>query len=169
MNFLELAQARYSVRAFSDKAVEPEKLAYIMECARYAPSAVNYQPWKFYVVKSPAAREKMQKVYPREWFRSAPLYILACGDSSLSWKRSFDGKDHLDIDVAIAVEHICLAAIGQELGSCWVCHFDVDLCKEEFKLPPEMVPVAVIPVGYPVQERSRWSERKNLSEIMEVL
>lgn len=168
MNLLEIAQKRHSVRSFSEKIIEPEKLAYILECARQAPSAVNYQPWKFYVVTSPEAKDKIRKVYPRNWMDSAPMFILACGDSSQSWKRSFDGKDHLDIDVAIAVEHICLAAAEQGLGSCWVCHFDAELCKQEFKLAPEIVPVAIIPIGYPAKETGRQTDRKNLSEIMEV-
>ncbi|MCW0481291.1 nitroreductase family protein [Gaoshiqia sediminis] len=168
MNLLELTQKRHSVRSFSGQPVESEKLAYILECARHAPSAVNYQPWKFYVITKPEAKEKLQQIYPRKWFETAPMYLLACGDSSQSWKRSFDGKDHLDIDVAIAVEHICLAAAEQGLGSCWVCHFDTDLCQKEFGLPHEMVPVAIIPLGYPAKETTRQTDRKALSEIMEV-
>ena len=169
MKLLELIQKRHSVRSFSSKAVEPEKIAYLMECAQQAPSAVNYQPWKFYIITQSPSLEKIREIYPRGWFSSAPMYILACGDSSQSWKRSFDGKDHLDIDVAIAVEHICLAAAEQGLGSCWVCHFDAELCRKQFNLPPEIVPVAIVPIGYPDKETQRKTDRKNLSEIMEVL
>lgn len=53
MNFLELTRARYSVRNYTDRLVEPEKLDYIFECVRMAPSAVNYQPWRFAVVTDP--------------------------------------------------------------------------------------------------------------------
>ena len=121
MNFLELTKRRCSVRKYASRPVETEKLDYILEAARMAPSAVNYQPWCFLVVKSDKGREKIQSCYPREWFKQAPCYIVVCGDHAQSWKRA-DGKDHMDIDAAIAAEHICLAAAEQGLGSCWVCN-----------------------------------------------
>lgn len=169
MNFLELVKLRCSVRSFSAKAIEPEKLDYILECARLAPSAVNYQPWRFFIARSDSAKKALQKCYNREWFASAPLYILACGDASQSWKRGSDGKDHLDIDVAIAVEHISLAAAEQGLGTCWVCNFDVALCKQELKLSDSLIPIAIIPLGYPAGTVERKGTRKNIGEIVEEL
>ena len=151
MNFLELTKRRCSVRKYASRPVETEKLDYILEAARMAPSAVNYQPWCFLVVKSDKGREKIQSCYPREWFKQAPCYIVVCGDHAQSWKRA-DGKDHMDIDAAIAAEHICLAAAEQGLGSCWVCNFDVALCRQQFGLPPTVEPVVLIPVGYPEDE-----------------
>jgi len=169
MNFLELVKHRCSVRSFSDKEIEPEKLEYILECARLAPSAVNYQPWRFFVASSDEAKTKLQRCYNREWFTSAPLYILACGDTSQSWKRGSDGKDHLDIDVAIAVEHICLAAAEQGLGTCWVCNFDAALCRQELNLPENLIPVAIIPLGYPAVTIERKGSRKDIGDIVEKL
>ena len=101
MNFLELTKRRCSVRKYASRPVETEKLDYILEAARMAPSAVNYQPWCFLVIKSDKGREKIQACYPREWFKQAPCYIVVCGDHAQSWKRA-DGKDHMDIDAAIA-------------------------------------------------------------------
>ena len=166
MKFLELVKLRSSVRSFSGKAVEPEKLEYVLECARLAPSAVNYQPWRFVVASSADAKKKLQQCYNRAWFTSAPLYILACGDVGQSWKRGSDGKDHLDIDVAIAVEHICLAAAEQGLGTCWVCNFDVALCRQELNLPENLIPIAIIPLGYPADKVERRGSRKDLDEIV---
>ncbi|TCN70491.1 nitroreductase [Acetobacteroides hydrogenigenes] len=166
MNFLELVKHRASVRSFSERAVEAKTLEYILECARLAPSAVNYQPWRFFVVSSAEAKKALQRCYNREWFTSAPLYILACGDSGKSWKRGSDGKDHLDIDVAIAVEHICLAAAEQGLGTCWVCNFDAALCSQELRLPENLIPVAIIPLGYPAGEVERRGSRKDIEEIV---
>ena len=100
MNFLELTKRRCSVRKYASRPVETEKLDYILEAARMAPSAVNYQPWCFLVIKSDKGREKIQACYPREWFKQAPCYIVVCGDHAQSWKRA-DGKDHMDIDAAI--------------------------------------------------------------------
>ena len=135
MNFLDLVKARYSVRSYRPQAVEREKVEYLLECARLAPSAVNFQPWRFFVVASDACREALRRCYHREWFAEAPLCIAVCVDESVSWKRKSDGHDHADIDAAIAAEHICLAAAEQGLGSCWVCNFDVPLCREALELP----------------------------------
>lgn len=109
MSFLELARKRCSIRKYAPKNVEQEKIDYILEAARLAPSAVNYQPWYFVWVQSAEGKAKLQECYPREWFKQAPYYLIVCGDHQQSWKRG-DHKDHMDIDTAIATEHICLAA-----------------------------------------------------------
>lgn len=76
MNILELSQTRFSARKYTDEAVSDDDLAYILECARLAPSAVNRQPWKFVVVRSKEAKEQLWQAYDRDWFRTAPLYIV---------------------------------------------------------------------------------------------
>lgn len=79
MDFLELTKKRYSVRSYTSQEVEKEKLDYILECARYAPSAVNKQPWQFIVIQSELQKKKLQKVYSAKWFAEAPyisLYVL---------------------------------------------------------------------------------------------
>ena len=91
MNFLDLVKARYSVRSYRPQAVEREKVEYLLECARLAPSAVNFQPWRFFVVASDARREALRRCYHREWFAEAPLCIAVCVDESVSWKRKSDG------------------------------------------------------------------------------
>lgn len=101
MSFLELARKRCSIRKYAPKNVEQEKIDYILEAARLAPSAVNYQPWYFVWVQSAEGKAKLQECYPREWFKQAPYYLIVCGDHQQSWKRG-DHKDHMDIDTAIA-------------------------------------------------------------------
>ena len=166
MKFQELVKARRSIREYLAKEIEEEKLNYILECARLAPSAVNFQPWYFVVAKSPESKCKLQQCYNREWFNTVPLFIIACGDTSQSWKRKADGKDHMDIDMAIAVEHICLAAAEQGLGSCWVCNFDVNLCKQLFELPGHIEPIALIPIGYATKSEIKTQPRKELDDIV---
>ncbi len=169
MNLLELAQKRCSIRKYASSPVEDEKLAYILEAGRMAPSAVNFQPWYFVIIRQEAGRAKIQECYAREWFRSAPLYILVCGDHSQSWKRSSDRKDHMDIDVAIATEHISLAAAEQGLGSCWVCNFDTDLCRKHFNLPDTIEPAVILTIGYPESPdlfEQTSKTRKTLEEII---
>jgi len=155
---------RYSCRAYLDKPVEEEKLEYIKECMRLAPSAVNRQPWKFRIVRSQEGREKLQSCYSRPWFNDAPLYILASVLHDQEWVRA-DGKPHGDIDVAIAVEHLCLAATAQGLGSCWVCNFDAQRCHELFQLPETEEPVVIIPIGYSAVAETPTKTRKALEEL----
>ena len=169
MNLLTIISKRRSVREFTKDEIEQDKIDYIMECARLAPSAVNLQPWKFIIVKSDEKKELLHQCYHREWFVHAPLYIIALEDTTQSWKRSSDSKDHGEIDVTIAVEHIVLAAEEKGLGTCWVCNFKVDLCKELFNLPENLVPIAIIPIGYPAKEQEEVSNRKAMQEIIEII
>lgn len=168
MNFIELCKNRCSVRDFLPNPVEREKLEYLLEAARLAPSAVNFQPWLFLVVREEENRHKMQECYHREWFKSAPCYILICADHSHSWKRKVDGKDFSDVDASIAIEHMCLAAVEVGLGTCWVCNFDPQKVIDNFNLPENLEPIAILPVGYPNQQPCNEipKVRKPMTEIV---
>ena len=169
MNILAIAQKRCSIRSYSNQPIEEEKLAYVLETARLAPSAVNYQPWYFIVIRESEGCENIRACYPREWFKSAPAYILICGDHAQSWKRAADGKDHMDIDVAIATEHLCLAAAEQGLGTCWVCNFDIERCKTAFNIPDEIEPVVILSIGYPSDSNLFEQTPKKRKPIDEVI
>lgn len=164
MNFLELVNSRYSCRAYKALDVEREKLDYILECVRLAPSAVNRQPWKFRIISNDEDIAKIRQCYHREWFQTAPMYIMASILHDQEWVRS-DGKHHGDIDIAIAVEHLCLAATEQGLATCWVCNFKADICKDLFVLPENEEPAVIIPLGYAGDEL-RPKTRKPLDEII---
>jgi len=170
MNFDEVIRKRKSIRKFSEKPVDKEAILQLLESARLAPSAVNFQPWKFYVCTSEEAKKAIRESYSREWFAGAQVYIVACGDHSRSWKRPADGKDHCDIDIAIAVEHIVLKATDLGLGTCWVCNFDPLKVKEALHLSEEFEPIVLLPLGYPADNYEadpRNSKRKSLEEIAE--
>lgn len=147
MTLLELIQNRYSVRAYLPDAVEDEKLNYILECARLAPSACNFQPWRFYVVKSDEAKKIVRKSYDRTWLDNVPLYIVVTKNNTESWKRN-DGKDSGDIDAAIVAEHICLAATEQNLGTCWICNFHLSILSQGLNIPQDEEAIAIFPIGY---------------------
>ena len=169
MKIIDLIQKRCSIRDYADQQIEHEKLEYILESARLAPSACNLQPWRFVVIQSDEGKEKIRSCYERNWFKTAPLYILVCGDHSESWKRDADNKDHTDIDIAIATEHICLAATEQGLGTCWVCHFDTKRCIELFNIPEQIEPIAIISIGYPSTPdlfKKTQKKRKSPEEII---
>ncbi len=169
MDFLELTKKRFSARNYKSDKVEQDKIDYIIECARLAPSAVNYQPWHFLVVIGEEQKQKVRQCYNRDWFAKAPLYIAVCVDESEAWVRKSDNKNHADIDAAIATEHICLAATEMGLGSCWVCNFDLDLFRSNFQLPSEKYPVAIISLGYIEKQPEHFSTRKEMAEIVTIL
>lgn len=167
-SFIELAKKRYSCRSYQNQPLPKEVLERILEAARIAPSAVNYQPWHFVVVTDMDLLRKVRSCYTRDWLNSAPAIIVACGDHSKSWRRS-DGKDHCDIDIAIAVDHITLAAADMGLATCWVCKFDAMACSSLLGLPANITPVVLIPVGYPadISDPNRHSDkRKKLDDIV---
>ena len=163
MDFLDLVKQRYSCRSYQEKSVEQEKLDYVMECVRFAPSAVNKQPWKFYIVKDESEKGKLRECYNRDWFNTAPMYIICSILHDEEWVRS-DGKHHGDIDIAIAVEHLCLAATELGLGTCWVCNFRSAHCKELFLMPEEEEPAVIIPLGHPASDISP-KKRKDMDEV----
>ncbi len=166
MNFKELIEQRYSVRSYQDKEVEKEKLVAILEAGQIAPSAVNNQPWHFIVVQKSENHKQFSEIYHRDWFEQAPVYIVVCGDHNLAWKRNEDGKDHCDIDAAIAVDHMSLQATELGLGTCWICNFHVDKCKGFFNLPDHIEPIAILSLGYPTDKKTPVKKRKSLEEIV---
>jgi nitroreductase len=170
MNFIDFACKRHSVRSYKPQPVESEKLTYLLEAARIAPSAVNFQPWKMIVINDPTILHQLQEAYPRDWFSMAPTCIVVCGDHQRSWKRSSDEKDYCDVDVAIAVTHLTLAAADQGLSTCWICNFDVSKCRAILGLPKHLEPIVLIPVGYstdPNDLNIEEKQRKPLEELIE--
>ena len=165
-DLLALVKARKSVRAFAPAKVERAKLEYMLEAARLAPSAVNFQPWCFVVVREAEQLKALYECYPREWFAAAPACIVVCGNHEASGKRASDGKDFCDVDVAIATEHLALAAVEQGLGTCWVCNFDVARCREVLNLPPTWEPVVLLPVGYPADAAETERKRKPFNDVV---
>lgn len=166
-NFLELAKQRYSVRNYKPEAIPEEDLRYVLEAGRIAPSAVNYQPWKFLVIQDPVKLAGVHKLYHREWFQQAPAVIILLADHQQAWKRA-DGKEHGDIDVSIAADHMTLAAVDRGLGTCWVCNFDKEKTVEHFGLPEHLEPVVFLPIGFPdstTDVHRHDLKRKSLEEI----
>jgi len=166
MNFKDLACRRYSVRNYKPIPVENEKLLQIVETALLAPSAVNFQPWKFAIITEPLLLSKLHSCYHRDWFKSAPACIVAIGDHDKGWHRPTDGKDYTDIDVAIAIDHLMLAATEIGLGTCWICHFNADKCAEYFNLASNLEPIAMIPVGYPLSDNFPAKTRKSVDQVV---
>lgn len=152
--FRELSLKRYSCRAYDGRSVDRALLEQVFADALLAPSAVNRQPWKFMVIDALTDAEGAEIIrasYEREWLRSASTYIIAIGNHAEAWHRPCDGKDHTDVDLSIAIEHLCLAAADHGLGTCWICNFNAEKLSDglEIKTPEEII--AIIPIGYPAE------------------
>ena len=167
-DFNKLAKARYSCRNYDTRPVEREKLNLILEAGRVAPSAVNFQPWHFFVIDSSEDLPEIHKVYHRDWFKTAPCVIVLCGNHESSWKRQ-DGKDHCDVDVAIAADHMTLQATEVGLATCWICNFDPEKVREVLTLPDHLEPVVILSLGYPLDQVNpdrHTEKRKPIGEIV---
>jgi nitroreductase len=164
MEFSEVIKNRYSVRAYKPVPVEDDKLNRILEAARLAPTACNMQPFQFIVIHTAGREEELKRIYRGSWFAKAPIVICACAMESQGWRRA-DGKSYAAIDLAIAVDHLVLAAADLGLGTCWVGAFDVKATREILKLPPNVEPVIFIPLDY-ADDKPGAKCRKSLNELV---
>jgi nitroreductase len=166
MDFHELIRVRRSVRGYRPDEPAEDQIARVLSAAVVAPTAANLQPWTFVVVTDAETRAAFKAVYPREWFWQAPVIIVACVDADKAWHR-MDGYCSAELDVAIALDHLILAATEEGLGTCWVCAFDEAKAKEILGIPPEIRVLAMTPLGFPaeVAER-RHAERKRPSALI---
>lgn len=164
MEFSELVAQRYSVRTYKPDPVEEEKLLQVLEAARLAPTAVNWQPFQMIVIRTAGREEELRRIYNRSWFSQAPLVICACGLRERAWTRG-DGKNYVYVDTAIAMDHLILAATNMGLGTCWVAEFNVEAAREILRLPENVEPVAFTPLGYPAN-LPKTKERKPLSDLV---
>lgn len=164
--FYNVVASRYSCRAYTPQPVSREMLLAVLDSARLAPSACNKQPWKFIVADTQETRDIVVNAYSRDWVKDVQTFVIACGDHSQAWHRA-DGKDHTDVDVAIAVEHICLAATALGLATCWICNFDAKALAAAFSLPENLEPIAIIPIGYALPDAAvPQKNRKAIDEIV---
>jgi len=165
MDFQELIRKRYSVRAYRPDPVEEEKLGRVLEAARLAPTAANRQPFRVIVIDAAARAEELRRVYGRDWFTQAPLVLAVCAVPGEGWTRKADGWNAAETDAAIVMTHIVLAAAEEGLGTCWVGAFDPRAAREALGLPPEAVPAAFTPLGYPADSPAP-KKRRPLSELV---
>jgi nitroreductase len=164
-DFNRLVTSRFSVRSYTNKKVEKELILQILDAARLAPSAVNYQPWHFIVISEPGNLHEIHEVYHREWFKQAPVCVVVCANRNESWKCKSDGKDFADMDIAIAVDHLILKATELGLGTCWICNFDAVLARTKLNLPDHIEPLVLVSLGYSIAEPPVKS-RKPLSAMV---
>ena len=165
MNFLELTKARYSVRKYADKPVEPEKLEQILAAGATAPTAKNQQPQHIYVLESKEAIETIRGITRCAF--NAPVVLLVCGDQEQAWTNPFTGRNSAEMDCSIVTTQMMLQAQELGLGTCWVCWFDTEQTKQAFNIPATQEVFALLPLGYPAEESkpaAMHDSRKALEE-----
>jgi nitroreductase len=165
MNFQELIRARYSVRAYKPDPIEEDKLARILEAARLAPTAANRQAFRVVILPTKGREADLRRVYGRDWFTQAPLVLAVCAVPAESWVRKHDGWNAAEVDATIAMAHIVLAAAEEGLGTCWIAAFDPAAAREVLGLPPDVIPSAFTPLGYPA-DSVKAKKRRPLGELV---
>ena len=151
MNFTEMAKARFSVRAFSDKKVESDKLKILLEAANAAPTACNNQPQRLYVVQSDEGLEKLNGI--TKFIFGASTVIIFTSKTDEEWRNPFTDEYHTgEIDVSIVCTHVMMQAWELGLGTCWVGYFDPQKVREAFDIPADEKIIALLPVGYAAKD-----------------
>ena len=166
MKFIKLAEKRCSIRGYRPDPVPEKLLNKVLQAGNLAPTAKNLQPFHFIVVRNPGKLEELATAYPAPFFREAPVVIVICTEAAEGWTRDrYDGKNYCEIDAAIAIDHMTLAAADLGLGTCWIGAFDPDRVTEVIGLPEGIEPMAMLLLGYPGME-GRKKERKPLEQLV---
>ena len=169
MEFYTLIENRETIRVYdSEKEIPREVLNRILNAGRLAPSASNRQPWTFVLVASQSKLEQVRATYQREWFQKAPYIIAVVGDKTKSWVRPKDGYNSIETDLAIAMDHIILAAENEGVGACWVIAFDYEMLAKAIGLKENEVIYSMAAMGYPPVgfQKKGNKKRKPLQEVV---
>lgn len=164
MDVYEAIGRRRSIRKYQPRKVENDKLDRVLEAGRLAPSAKNLQEWRFVVVRDEGRRKRLAEAAKGQTFvGEAPVVIAAC--ATVTDYVMTCGQLTYPIDLAIAVDHMTLAATAEGLGTCWIGAFYEEEVKRILKIPPEVRVVALLPIGYPAEEPSA-RPRKDRDDIV---
>lgn len=162
---------RRCIRSFKDDPVPRATVGRLIDAARWAPTAGNLQPWQFYVVyDDKKKREIAQAAYNQRFVGYAPVVIIVCTQPEISAAKYGERGTNLYAiqDSAAAAQNIMLAACGYGLGTCWVGAFNENMLIEALNLPPGVLPVVIIPVGYP-DEENKAPARRPVEEIVHII
>jgi nitroreductase len=154
MAFLDLVRARRSIRAYRNSPIKPEQLEEVLDAANQAPSAGNLQAYQIYVAKKASARARLAEAAGSQDFLSqAPVVLVFCADPRRSAPRYGRRGSQLYClqDATIACTFAMLAAADLGLGTVWVGAFDPDAVRAILHAPAEILPVAMLPLGYPAE------------------
>jgi nitroreductase len=168
MEFFEVVKARHSIRAFTAKPIEPDKLPAILDAANRAPSAGNLQAYEIYAVSRRAVLTALaDAAFGQEFVAQAPVALVFCANPKRSARRYTQRGTSLYCiqDATIACAYAQLAATALGLASVWVGAFHDDAVRNAIGVGQDLLPVAVLPIGYAGQEPEE-SSRRSLSSLV---
>lgn len=166
MDVIEAIKTRRSIRKYKPTPIPEDVLTSVLKAVRLAPSAKNLQPWKFIIVTDEDEKKRLASVCNNQKFMAeAPIVIAACAleDEAFAYMGGY--MNSYPIDIAIAFDHLTLAAVHHGLGTCWIGSFKEDKVKEILSVPQNIRVVALTPLGYP-NDSPAPQGRKPLNEII---
>ncbi len=162
MDVFEAISKRYSCRAYEDRSIEQTKLARVLEAARFAPSAKNFQDWRFVVVTDADTKTKLAEAACGQHFvAGAGAVVVACSNNDHVMTC---GQAIGPIDVAIALEHIALQAVAEGLATCWIGAFQTNKVRDILGIPADIAVIELMTIGYPA-DRQRSPRREPIEKI----
>lgn len=165
MNVYEAIATRKSVRSFLPKDVPEDVLLRMLEAARLAPSASNRQEWRFLVVRDREKRVSLaEAAHKQEFIAEAPVVLVCCAETDNHVMAC--GQKCYPIDVAIAMDHLCLCATAEGMGTCWIGAFDEERIKLLLAIPPDTRVVGLLPLGFPRETSVQIKHRLPLNRIV---
>ena len=153
MNVMDAIRTRRSVRAYDPRPIPAEVMDRMKDALRLAPSACNYQPWTFVLVADAELRTRLGEASRGQLFiADAPVVVVAVGYPENAFKSMGGHGNSVDVDLAIALDHLTLAAAADGLGTCWIGAFDAAAVKRLIRAPEGSKVVALTPLGYPASK-----------------
>lgn len=151
MTVLEAIRSRRSVRRYDARPVPADVMERLKDSLRLAPSACNFQPWRFVLVTDANLKQDLARAAKNQMFMAeAPLIVVGCGFPDRAYKNMGGYWNSTEVDVAIALDHLTLAAVADGLGTCWIGAFNEEEVKKVLNIPANVKVVAMTPVGYPM-------------------
>ena len=171
MEFTRLITGRESIRSYDpSRPLDKALIEKILDAGRMAPSAANRQPWRFIVVSSREMLTAVRRSYQKPWFQDAPHILVMVGRTTEAWSRQ-DGWNSIETDLAIAMDHVVLAAENEGVATCWVAAYDPSVLRSALSLTSDDRVYAVTPLGYPRPgfAKKGQKQRKSLTDIVRYL
>lgn len=147
MEYFDLIKERFSVRSFKEEKLSDKDIETILNAGHLAPTGCNNQPQRVYVLQSDDAIEKLKGCTKCHF--NAPNAMLVCYNKDEVWRRKYDSKSSGVADASIVATHMMLAAADIGVGATWVMHFDPNAMIDTFEIPENIIPVALLVMGYP--------------------
>lgn len=165
MEFYDVIKKRRSIRKYKKEKIPDDVLKRILDAGRIAPSAKNIQPWKFIVIRDEKIKKKVAEACKNQiWMADADVIICGCADEKIAYGKMGGYMSSFSIDLAIAIDHIILAAANEGLGTCWIGAFDEKEVKNVLGIPDDIRVVALTPIGYP-DEEGKDRGRKSFEDV----